>query len=458
MSNRYRKIPQVNDILIYFDKKNYDLPREYIKEVSNYVITSYREKLKTNPNFEIESEDIYLQIEKMLNSKSIYSLEQTINATGVVLHTNLGRAPLSKRAIDRIVVISSSYSNLEYNLDTGKRGSRYEHVIDLVKKLTGAEDALIVNNNAAAVFLMLNTLSKGKETIISRGELVEIGDSFRISEIMENSGAILVEVGATNRTHLYDYENKINDETKVLMKVHTSNYKIMGFHEDVSASELSDLISGKDIHIIEDLGSGSLIDLSRYGLSYERTVRDCINDGIDLVSFSCDKLLGGPQGGIICGNKELIQQIKNNQLLRAFRVCKLTLCALEATLIEYLDEKKVMEEIPTLKMISMNLEEIDAKAINFSNKLKNSIKNIEFEIIDSDSLVGGGAYPTEVLKSRAIAINPKTNADELEEFLRLSKYHIISNVENERILLDVRTILEDEFEKIIEILKEYYEN
>ena len=195
MSNRYRKIPQVNDILIYFDKKNYDLPREYIKEVSNYVITSYREKLKTNPNFEFESEDIYLQIEKMLNSKSIYSLEQTINATGVVLHTNLGRAPLSKRAIDRIVVISSSYSNLEYNLDTGKRGSRYEHVIDLVKKLTGAEDALIVNNNAAAVFLMLNTLSKGKETIISRGELVEIGDSFRISEIMENSGAILVEIG-----------------------------------------------------------------------------------------------------------------------------------------------------------------------------------------------------------------------------------------------------------------------
>ena len=458
MKNKYRKIPQVNDVLLFFQKKEMNIPMSIVKEVTNNTILSIKENLKANPNFDFEPEDIYLQIEEVLNSKNIYSFEQAINATGVVLHTNLGRAPLSKRAIDRIAAISSSYSNLEYNLKTGKRGNRYEHVIDLIKKLTGAEDALIVNNNAAAVFLMLNTLSKGKETIISRGELVEIGDSFRISEIMENSGAILVEVGATNRTHLYDYENKINDETKVLMKVHTSNYKIMGFHEDVSAPELSYLISGKDIHIIEDLGSGSLMDLSRYGLTYERTVRDCINDGIDLVSFSCDKLLGGPQGGIICGKKELIQQIKKNQLLRAFRVCKLTLCALEATLVEYLDEKKAVEEIPTLKMISLNLEDIYTKAMNFSNKLKNSIENIEFEIIKSDSLVGGGSYPTDILKSKAIAIEPKTNADELEEYLRLSRYHIISSILNEKVLLDFRTVFEDEFDKIIEILKEYYEN
>lgn len=458
MNNKYRKIPQINDIIIYFDKKNYDFPREYIKDISNSIISEFRNKLKLNPDIVFETEDIFLEIENALKTKNIYSIEQTINATGIILHTNLGRAPISKRAVQRLIDVASSYSNLEYNLETGKRGSRYDHVINLVKKITGAEDAIIVNNNAAAVFLMLNTLSKGKETIISRGELVEIGDSFRISEIMENSGAILVEVGATNRTHLYDYENEINDETKVLMKVHKSNYKIIGFNEEVSALELSKLISGKDIHIIEDLGSGSLIDLSQYGLSHERTVKDCIQDGIDLVSFSCDKLLGGPQGGIICGKKELIQKIKKNQLLRAFRVCKLTLSALEATLIEYLDPKKAVEEIPTLNMISQSLENIEEKALMFSKKIEKSVNNLNFEIVDSNSLVGGGAYPAEVLKSKAIALEPKTNADELEEFLRLSKYHIISSIENEKVLLDFRTIFENEYEKIIEILKEYYES
>lgn len=456
MSIKYRKIPQVNDILAYFENKKTDVSKEYVKYISTEILNNIRSQIKNDPNYDFATEDVYKFIEDELNKKDFYSFKKTINATGVVLHTNLGRALLSEKAVKRIEDISSSYSNLEYNLEKGFRGSRYNHVVDIIKKITGAEDAIIVNNNAAAVFLMLNTLALNKETIVSRGELVEIGDSFRVSEIMEKSGTNLIEVGATNRTHLFDYEKKLSENTKILMKVHTSNYRVIGFHEEVDAPSLKELATGKDIYVIEDLGSGSLIDLSKYGLSHERTVSDCIKEGIDLVSFSCDKLLGGPQGGIICGRSDLISKIKKNQLLRAFRVCKLTLAALEATLFDYLDEEEAVREIPTLNMICMPLNEIEEKANTLASLIKKEIPGLVFSIDDTSSLVGGGAYPEEKLPSKAISIKPKTTAMDLEKFLRDSDYHIITNVYDEKVHFDLRTIKTEDFGKIVEILKDYY--
>lgn len=455
MANKYRKIPQINELIKHFN--NLDLPVEYIKITSQKVIDNFRSKIKENPQFDFEEEDIIKEIEFKLKNENIYSFKEVINATGVVLHTNLGRALLSKAAIDKLIQISTNYSNLEYDLEVGTRGTRYDHLIDIIRKLTGAEDAIIVNNNAAAVFLMLNSLSKDCETIVSRGELVEIGDSFRIYEFMENSGANVIEVGSTNRTHLVDYERKIGENTKILMKVHTSNYKISGFHKEVSAPELKTLTKDKEIYVLEDLGSGSLIDLTAFGLSHERTVKDCINEGIDLVSFSCDKLLGGPQGGIICGKSKLIKKIKDNQLLRTFRVGKLTLAALEATLIEYLDLEKALLNIPTLRMISISLDELEKKAQVLFNMIEREIENIEFEITDSTSLVGGGAFPNEKLNSKSVSISSNFSS-KLEEYLRLSKYHIITSVYDDKVHLDLRTLKEGDFPKIVEVLKDFYGN
>lgn len=449
MDLRFKEIPQMNEII-----KLFDYPKHIVKEISNEIIEKYRQKiLTTDENF--SKEDIINDIENALLNHSSYSLVNTINATGVILHTNLGRAVLSKKAIDRIVDIAKSYSNLEYNIEKGKRGSRYTHLVDTIKKITNCEDAIIVNNNAAAVFLILNTFCKDKDVIISRGELVEIGDSFRISEIMKQSGANLIEVGATNRTHLVDYENAITDNTSAVIKVHTSNYKIMGFSEDVPANELKDITDDKNLYLFEDLGSGSLIDYSEYGLSYERTVQKCIEDGVDLVSFSCDKMIGASQGGIICGKKELIAKIKKNQLLRAFRVGKLTLAAVEATLISYLDEKNAKKEIPTARMISLSKDEIKEKADKLYSML-NDIKGIDIKIEESRAKIGGGAYPVDTLYSLSIAIYDK-DLDKLEKHLRLSKYHIISTVHDDKLYLDVRTIFEEEFEMIKEVLIDYYE-
>ncbi|MDO5027865.1 MAG: L-seryl-tRNA(Sec) selenium transferase [Bacillota bacterium] len=458
MTNKYRKIPQVNDVLTYFESKNIEVSKELVKYVSISIFNNFRNEIKENPDFDFEKEDIYRQIETVLEKGDFYSFKTTINATGVVLHTNLGRALLSKKAQERLVQISSSYSNLEYDLDQGQRGSRYKQLVDIIKTLTGAEDAIIVNNNAAAVFLMLNTLAYDKETIVSRGELVEIGDSFRVSEIMERSGTRLIEVGATNRTHLKDYTDHINENTKVLMKVHTSNFKVLGFHKEVSAPELKDLAQGKDLLVLEDLGSGSLLDLSKYGLSQERTVSKCLKEGIDLVSFSCDKLLGGPQGGIIVGRKDLIDQIKKNQLLRAFRVGKLTLAALEATLFEYLDEEELIKNNPTINMIAMTLEEITAKAEDLRDQILAQLPNIDLSLEDSYSLVGGGAYPEEKLPSKKLSLKAKDKATDLERFLRLSRYHIITSVYDDQVHLDLRTIKREDFPKILSVLKEYYKD
>lgn len=405
-------------------------------------------------NFKLDtSEIVQNSINNIIMNYSL-SLKKVINATGTVIHTNLGRSLLSEKIKDEVWDAASRYSNLEYNLDEGERGSRYSHLTKMIKRLTGAEDVLVVNNNAAAVLLVLSTMAKGKEAIVSRGELVEVGGSFRIPSIMELSGAKLVEVGATNKTHLKDYKEAISEDTSVIMKVHTSNYRILGFTESVEIEELCKLGKEKNIPVIEDLGSGVFIDISKYGLTYEPTVLDSIRKGADIVTFSGDKMLGGPQAGIIVGKKEYIEKMKKNQLTRALRVDKLTICALEATLRMYLDEERAIKNIPTLKMLTYTIDELEAKGNVLLGKIK--ALNIDADIIleDGFSQVGGGSMPLETIKSKVICITPNNmNVSTLEKKLRLSDAHIIARVYDNKYVLDVRTIFEDEFDVIVEELR-----
>lgn len=454
------KLPSVDEVL--GNKNISEILNEYPR---NLVLECIRETIDLKRKFILSKKDDLSNID--INFASIVddsisrvrikyelSLKKVINGTGVVIHTNLGRSLLSESIKDDLLNTAFRYSNLEYDIEHGERGSRYSHLTETIKKLTNAEDVLIVNNNAAAVLLVLSTLAKDKEAIVSRGELVEVGGSFRIPSIMELSGAKLVDVGATNKTHLNDYEEAISEETSVLMKVHTSNYKILGFTESVEISELKKLGDKYNIPVIEDLGSGVFIDLSKYGLSYEPTVMDSLKQGADIVTFSGDKMLGGPQAGIIIGKKEYIEKMKKNQLTRALRVDKLTICALEATLRMYLDENKAVKEIPTLRMLTYSMCDLEAKANNLYSKIIE--KNIDaiVSIEDGLSQVGGGSMPLETIKSKVIAIVPnKINVSTLEKRLRLSSSHIIGRVYNDKYMLDIRTIFEDEFNVIAKELK-----
>lgn len=397
--------------------------------------------------FEVSLEKIVQNAINKCNLKYSLSLKKVINATGTVLHTNLGRSLLSESIKDELWEAASRYSNLEYDIDKGQRGSRYTHLTETIKRLTGAEDVLVVNNNAAAVLLVLSTMAKGGEAIVSRGELVEVGGSFRIPSIMSLSGADLVEIGSTNKTHLKDYEEAITENTKVLMKVHTSNYRILGFTQSIEVDELCELGKKHNLPVIEDLGSGVFVDVSKYGLSYEPTVLDSIRKGADIVTFSGDKMLGGPQAGIIVGKKEYIEKMKKNQLTRALRVDKLTICALEATLRMYLDEEKARKEIPTLRMLTYSMEELEKKANSLYSTIEYLNKYAKISIENGLSQVGGGSMPLETIDSKVIAITPDNmNVAMLEKKLRLSDAHIIARVYDDKYVLDTRTIFEDEFE------------
>lgn len=459
--NLFAMLPSVDEVL--GDKRIIDVlneyPRSLILESVRQIIELKRKEIinlneDSKEKLNIRFDDI---IENSLNKIRInysLSLKKVINATGTVIHTNLGRSLLSEGVKEELWNSASRYSNLEYNLEKGERGSRYSHLTETIKRLTKAEDVLVVNNNAAAVLLVLNTLAKDKEAIVSRGELVEVGGSFRIPSIMELSGAKLVEVGATNKTHLKDYENAITEDTKVLMKVHTSNYRILGFTQNIEIDELSQLGKKHNIPVIEDLGSGVFIDLSKYGLSYEPTVLDSINQGADIVTFSGDKMLGGPQAGIIVGKKEYIEKMKKNQLTRALRVDKLTICALEATLRMYLDEEKAIKDIPTLRMLTYKIEELQEKADTLLNKIKVLNLDANVNIEDGFSQVGGGSMPLETIKTKVIAITPnKINVSTLEKTLRLSESHIVARVYDNKYVLDVRTIFEDEYDSIVNELE-----
>ena len=387
------------------------------------------------------------------NRKNSYKLKRVVNGTGIVIHTNIGRSLISVDVMDNIKDIATNYSNLEYDLEKGERGSRYSHLEDIIIEITGGEAAMVVNNNAAAVLLVLSTMAKDKEVIVSRGELIEIGGSFRIPDVMEQSGAKLVSVGTTNKTHLWDFENAITEDTAALLKVHTSNYRILGFTSSVSAEELYELKAKYNIPLIEDLGSGVLIDLSKYGLEYEPTVQDSIKNGVDVVTFSGDKLLGGPQAGIIVGKREYIEAMKKNPLTRAFRIDKFTISALEATLRFYLDEKIAVEKIPTLKMLSMSIEELENKAKTLYELLTENIDNekCKVEIVDDYSEVGGGSLPLEKISTKCIMLTLNNlSVSEFEKKLREYEIPIITRVYRDNVYIDLRTVREDEFNIVVD--------
>ncbi len=455
------KLPSVEEIL------NHEMILELIKTIPRAValdkirfyINEYRCSILSMGDSQLEKYQFSKEelIQRIIEGSRDYmrmNLREVINATGVVLHTNLGRALLSDEIKDEVWSVASGYSTLEINVETGKRGSRYSHVVEILKRISGAEDALVVNNNAAAVLLVLGTMTKNKEVIISRGELVEIGGSFRVPEVMEQSGARLIEIGTTNKTHLWDYENAVSENTGAFLKVHTSNYRILGFTKEVSLKELVELSKRTEIPVIEDLGSGVLIDLQKYGLSYEPTVQDSVKAGVDVITFSGDKLLGGPQAGIIVGRKKYIEEMKKNPLTRALRVDKLTMAALEATLKLYLDDETVVNRIPTLKMITEQKASIEGRARELYNSLMALGISIDIAIKDDFSQVGGGSLPLEQLPTKVLAIkSEKISSARLEEGLRRGKVPIITRIQEDQIIMDLRTIKERDYSIICEAFR-----
>ncbi|QZY57069.1 L-seryl-tRNA(Sec) selenium transferase [Crassaminicella profunda] len=459
--NIFALIPKVDDLLKEEKIENLleKVPRITVVESIRENIEHIRSQIiklneQETENFKIDEEELIEHIIQNVELKNRMNLRKVINATGVVLHTNLGRALLSESIKEDIWNVASSYSTLEFDINSGTRGSRYAHVEEIITKLTGAESAMVVNNNAAAVLLVLDTLAKNKEVIVSRGQLVEIGGAFRVPDVMQQSGAKLVEVGTTNKTHLSDYKSAISEETAVLLKVHTSNYRILGFTEEVSLKNLVDLGKEYDVPVIEDIGSGTFIDFSKYGLYKEPTVQESVLAGADIVTFSGDKLLGGPQAGIIVGKEKYIKEMKKNPYTRAFRVDKLTLAALEATLRLYLNEKDAINEIPTLRMLTMSFDEIKEKADTLYEMLKNNIKNCTIEKINGVSQVGGGSMPLEEMETVLISIKPEfLSINKFEEMLRGYKTPIITRISEDKVLIDVRTIKSNEFDIIVEGLR-----
>ncbi len=466
MSNLYRAIPSVSKILddIYAQLSSSSTVRNYpqslVTELINNHLSMIREKIKDNT---ITSADEVMKnlntlyLIGMIEQKFSPKLHDVINGTGVVIHTNLGRSPLSQSALDAISINATSYSTLEFDTSTGERGSRHSIVRDLITQITKAEDALVVNNNAAAVMLVLSSLAQGGETVISRGELVEVGGSFRIPDVMECSGSILKDIGTTNKTHAKDYRDAINENTKAFMRVHTSNFRLIGFTSNVSTSELAEIAHENNIPMIEDLGSGSFIDFSAYGLPKEPTVQEVVSQGVDVVTFSGDKLLGGPQAGIIVGKKKYIDQIKKNQLLRALRPCKLTFAALESTLKEYLNIEHALKNIPTLNMLTQSAAEIESKAKKLSRMLKSRLskEKVNISLSTDSSRVGGGAFPEAPLPTTLVNIEPKKiNSQTLKNILLKTSPPIIGRLSETAFSLDSRTLKDEQFKMIAKLLEE----
>ncbi|MGL5417067.1 MAG: L-seryl-tRNA(Sec) selenium transferase [Clostridium sp.] len=451
-----RSLPKMDKLLEENSiKKNIESfgRKNIVKELRKIIEECRSEILNGNVHNIITIGEVLSRLNKILKKNYTGSLCSVVNGTGVIIHTNLGRSLLSEKAIQNIIKVSTSYNNLEYDINLGKRGSRYNHIEKLLVHLTGAEGALVVNNNAAAVLLVLGEMARGKESIVSRGELVEIGGSFRIPDVMEMSGSKLKEVGTTNRTHLSDYENAISEETGALVKVHSSNFKIIGYTSEVSSKEISKIGEKYNIPTIEDLGSGALVNLERFKIS-EKTVRSVVEDGIDIVTFSGDKLLGGPQAGIIVGKKEYIERLKKNQLLRALRVDKFTLAALEGTLIDYLNEEKAYKNIPTLNMIDKDNLELEHIGKEVINRLKNSSSKLKIELIKDEDYVGGGTLPTYVLEGRSIEFESETrSANEIDKIFRKNKYPIIGRVKNDKYRLSLRTLRQEDIDIIEEAVK-----
>ena len=456
----YRSIPKVDILLEKEEIQNaieeygreivMEAIREEMEGLRAYIGTCEDEKAALD-----KIESLTEQILRYVKKVNTPNMRMVINGTGTILHTNLGRAPISQEHMAKLSNIVTGYSNLEYNLEAGKRGERYSHFEELLCRLTGAEAAMAVNNNAAAVMLILSSMARGGEVVVSRGELVEIGGKFRIPDVMEQSGATLVEVGTTNKTHYSDYEDAITEETKALLKVHTSNYRIVGFTDTVTIADLAPLAKERELPLIEDLGSGVLVDLSKYGLTYEPTVQDSIKNGADVVCFSGDKLLGGPQAGIIIGKKKYIDMMKKNQLTRAHRIDKFTATALELVLQEYLSEEKAIQNIPVLRMIHETKEEVTARARSLKNMLNRAGLDADFGLEECESQIGGGSLPLERIPSMAVTVKPHNiSVPKLEEEMRHLEVPIIPRTANDTIYLDVRTIESRWFKQIVQMMGE----
>ena len=454
-----RQIPSVDELLAQprLAALAQRVNRELLVEITRTVLADLRGRIAgegTAATIALDSLALEERITSMVEQVLASSLQPVINATGVISHTNLGRAPLSGAAVEEIRRSAATYSNLEYDLEAGARGKRDVHVAELLQRLTGAEAAIVVNNCAAAVLLVLAALAKDGEAIVSRGELIEIGDGFRIPEIMAQSGAVLREVGTTNRTRMVDYENAINENTKLLLRVHPSNFTITGFAEKPSLQELVSLGQRASLPLVEDLGSGCLVDLSDAGIM-EPTVRQSVDAGVSIVMFSGDKLLGGPQAGIIAGDKELVGRVRRHPLFRALRVDKLTTAALAATLGTYL--RGAVDELPALRMIRMSVQEIKRRAENFLRELTPELPlgEVELEITDGSSLAGGGSTPTQEFPTRLIRIaSARYSAAQLEQRLRRAPagISVIARVEDDRLVLDLRTVFPEQESALLKTL------
>jgi len=432
-------------------------PHLLLREAAQAAVAEMRQSLldaqEAQPGCSIE--DIAVRAAELATLAMRPSLRRVINVTGTLLHTNLGRAPLCAAALQAIDQVSRGYSNLEYDLEAGHRGKRFTHVEKLLCRLTGAEAAHVVNNNAGAVLLALAALAGGKKALVSRGELIEIGGSFRIPDIMAAGGTRMVEVGTTNKTHLEDYRRAIDDETGLILKVHTSNYRILGFTEAVTGAELAELAHTHQLPVLEDLGSGLLLDLTAYGLPREPTVRETLAHGIDLVTFSGDKLLGGPQAGLIVGRREIVESLRKHPMARALRIDKMTLAALEATLQLYLDPEQAFRELPTLRMLSTSAETLRTRCEQLLPRCEQAAGELaEFEIIKTTATVGGGALPLTEMPGWAIACQPlRQSLNQVAKNLRRAETPVIGRVQDDRLLIDPRTLAKDEEEQLLKNLK-----
>ncbi len=457
-----KRLPGVDNLLGVAKKDFFlkNIPKSVLVSSIRTVVNDLREAIfckNIDENFLTES-SIMEEVKKKVGAAISLNLISAVNATGVVVHTNLGRSVLAKAAIDNLTTIGARYSNLEFDLSRGSRGIRYSCVEDILCEISGAEAAMVVNNNAGAVLLCLETMAKGKKVVVSRGELVEIGGSFRIPDVMEKSGGILHEVGTTNRTHLQDYANAIDDETGLLLKVHKSNYSIEGFFAEVSLKDMVLLGAEYKIPVMEDLGSGTFVDFSQYGMVKEPTVQESVKAGADIITFSGDKLLGGPQAGIILGKKEIVDKIKKNPLTRALRIDKLTLAALESTIRIYRNLEEAVELIPTLRMLTLTHDSIKENADRLA-MLLGEIRDlpIHVETVDLSSRAGGGALPLLELPSAGVGVKIKgISADSIRKGLQKTSPPIIGRIEHDVFIMDLRTVQDDElliiktaFEKIL---------
>jgi L-seryl-tRNA(Ser) seleniumtransferase len=454
-----KELPKIDEVMLLLEKRGAfpGVSRDIVKDACRAVVDGIRRNIMSAgggaklPDLEETADRVVRHIGGFFQHR----LRRVVNATGIILHTNLGRAPLCREAITRIVEVAEGYSNLEFDLEKGERGLRYDHVRELLCLLSGAEDAMVVNNNAAAVLLALNTLAAGKDALVSRGELVEVGGEFRIPEVMEKSGACLREVGSTNRTRIADYEGALGAATGIILKVHTSNFRITGFTEETGLEALVALGKKHGVPVMDDLGSGCFIELDRYGLEREPTVRDVLATGVDVVTFSGDKLLGGPQAGIILGKSAILQKIKRNPLNRALRIDKLTLAALEATMIEYLEPEKAVCNLRVLKALTEPPASVKKRARKLLAAGKKAAGDgAALSLKQGASLAGGGSLPTCEIPTTLVCILPKSiSPSKLEKRLRALDVPVIARIADDEVLLDARTIAPEEIPLIRDGLK-----